>query len=65
MNKSIKIVILSSPKKATKVKEIINELEKKERGIYTGSIGMFTKDKANFNVAIRTLTVNKTIRDVK
>jgi ADP-heptose:LPS heptosyltransferase len=27
MNKSIKIVILSSPKKATKVKEIINELE--------------------------------------
>ncbi|RKY93261.1 MAG: aminodeoxychorismate synthase, component I, partial [Ignavibacteriae bacterium] len=39
--------------------EIINELEKEERGIYTGSIGMFNKDEANFNVAIRTLTVNK------
>ena len=39
--------------------EIINELEKEERGIYTGSIGVFNKDKVNFNVAIRTLTVNK------
>ena len=39
--------------------EIINELEKEERGIYTGSIGLFNKDEANFSVAIRTLTVNK------
>jgi para-aminobenzoate synthetase/4-amino-4-deoxychorismate lyase len=39
--------------------EIINELEKEERGIYTGSIGLFNKDEINFNVAIRTLTVNK------
>lgn len=39
--------------------EIINELEKEERGIYTGSIGLFNKDEAIFNVAIRTLTVNK------
>jgi len=39
--------------------EIIRELEKEERGIYTGSIGLFNKDEVNFNVAIRTLTVNK------
>ncbi|MEE9450638.1 MAG: aminodeoxychorismate synthase component I [Ignavibacteriaceae bacterium] len=39
--------------------EIINELEKEERGIYTGSIGLFNKDEASFNVAIRTLTVNR------
>jgi len=39
--------------------EIINELEKEERGIYTGSVGLFNKDEANFSVAIRTLTINK------
>lgn len=39
--------------------EIINELEKEERGIYTGSIGLFNKDEASFNVAIRTLTVDR------
>jgi len=42
--------------------EIIKELEKEEREIYTGSIGLFDKDEANFNVAIRTLTVNKKTR---
>ncbi len=39
--------------------EIINELENQERGIYTGAIGLFDKGGTNFNVAIRTLTVNK------
>ena len=40
--------------------EIITELEKEKRGIYTGSIGLFTKKELIFNVAIRTLTINKT-----
>jgi para-aminobenzoate synthetase/4-amino-4-deoxychorismate lyase len=39
--------------------EIINKLEKEDRGIYTGSIGLITKDKITFNVAIRTLTIDK------
>jgi len=40
--------------------EIIKELEKDVRGIYTGSIGLFTKKELIFNVAIRTLKINKT-----
>ena len=39
--------------------EIINELEKEERGIYTGSIGLIRKNKITFNVPIRTLTIDK------
>lgn len=39
--------------------EIIKELEKDDRGIYTGAIGMFLKDKTVFNVAIRTIEINK------
>lgn len=39
--------------------EIINELEKEKRGIYTGSIGLFTKNKMAFNVPIRTLVIDK------
>ena len=39
--------------------QIINELEKEKRGIYTGSIGLFTKNKMTFNVPIRTLCINK------
>jgi para-aminobenzoate synthetase/4-amino-4-deoxychorismate lyase len=34
--------------------EIINSLENSARGIYTGSIGVITKDFSEFNVAIRT-----------
>ncbi len=34
--------------------EIINSLEISPRGIYTGSIGIITKDFSEFNVAIRT-----------
>lgn len=39
--------------------EIIKSLEKENRNIYTGSIGLFVKDKIVFNVAIRTLEVDK------
>jgi para-aminobenzoate synthetase/4-amino-4-deoxychorismate lyase len=39
--------------------EIINELEKETRGIYTGSIGLIRKNKITFNVPIRTLVTDK------
>ncbi len=42
-----------------KTMEIINDLEKEERGIYTGSIGLFTKSRKVFNVPIRTITLDK------
>jgi para-aminobenzoate synthetase/4-amino-4-deoxychorismate lyase len=38
--------------------EIINELEKEKRGIYTGSIGLMLESEATFNVAIRTLSID-------
>jgi len=38
--------------------EIIRELEKEKRGIYTGSIGLMMDKEATFNVAIRTLNIN-------
>jgi para-aminobenzoate synthetase/4-amino-4-deoxychorismate lyase len=38
--------------------EIINELEKEKRGIYTGTIGLMIQNDATFNVAIRTLNIN-------
>lgn len=37
--------------------EIIKELEKESRGIYTGTIGLFHKSKIKFNVAIRTMKI--------
>jgi len=39
--------------------EIINEIEKEKRGIYTGSIGLITPKELKMNVAIRTITINK------
>ncbi|MBE0571325.1 MAG: aminodeoxychorismate synthase component I [Ignavibacteriaceae bacterium] len=39
--------------------EIINEIEKEKRGIYTGSIGLVTPEELKMNVAIRTITINK------
>ena len=39
--------------------EIIKELEEDERGIYTGAIGMMSKNSSVFNVAIRTLKIDK------
>lgn len=37
--------------------EIINSLEKENRGVYTGCIGYMNKDEMCFNVAIRTLCI--------
>jgi len=39
--------------------EIIEELEASPRGIYTGSIGYFAKNHAQFNVAIRTVSLSQ------
>ncbi len=39
--------------------EIIRELEKEERGIYTGTIGLIGKKSSVFNVAIRTIKIEK------
>ncbi|MHB8852914.1 MAG: aminodeoxychorismate synthase component I [Ignavibacteriaceae bacterium] len=39
--------------------EIINELEKEKRGIYTGGIGLILEDKTVFNVAIRTIEIDR------
>ena len=39
--------------------EIIKELEEEERGIYTGAIGMISKKSSVFNVAIRTIKIDK------
>ncbi len=40
--------------------QIINELESTPRGVYTGCIGYLTPNgQARFNVAIRTITINK------
>ncbi len=39
--------------------EIIREIEKEDRGIYTGSIGLLLRNKKVFNVAIRTLIIDK------
>ncbi|GAB6281472.1 MAG: aminodeoxychorismate synthase component I [Ignavibacterium sp.] len=39
--------------------EIIKSLEKENRNIYTGSIGLFVRDKIVFNIAIRTLEIDK------
>ena len=50
--------ITGAPKSRTM--EIIRELEKQPRNIYTGTIGFITPDnKAQFNVAIRTVAINK------
>lgn len=43
--------------------EIINEIEKEKRGIYTGSIGLITPKVMKMNVAIRTVAINKKTND--
>lgn len=48
--------ITGAPKLRTM--EIIHELEKSKRGVYTGLIGMFNKNHSITNVAIRTLDIN-------
>jgi para-aminobenzoate synthetase/4-amino-4-deoxychorismate lyase len=42
-----------------KTMEIIRELEEEDRGIYTGAIGLISKNFTEFNVAIRTLKIEK------
>ncbi len=50
--------ITGAPKK--RAMEVIQEIEKLPRKIYTGSIGFITpNNKAQFNVAIRTLVIDK------
>lgn len=49
--------ITGAPKLRTM--EIINEIEKETRGIYTGLIGIFAREFSIANVAIRTIAVNK------
>lgn len=39
--------------------EIIKQIEKEERSIYTGSIGLITPKEIKMNVAIRTISINK------
>ncbi len=42
---------------------IIREREKRERGLYTGTIGFINQQKMRFNVAIRTLVLHKKRRE--
>jgi para-aminobenzoate synthetase/4-amino-4-deoxychorismate lyase len=49
--------ITGAPK--IKTMEIINEIEKDTRGIYTGSIALIVEHKIKMSVAIRTITLNK------
>ncbi len=47
--------VTGAPKISTM--QIIDEIEKENRGIYTGAIGLFHQDKKIFNVAIRTVSL--------
>jgi len=49
--------VTGAPKISTM--QIISEIEKEKRGIYTGAIGLFHEDKKVFNVAIRTVSLKK------
>lgn len=49
--------ITGAPK--IKTMEIISEIEKSQRGIYTGSVGFVDDDKIHLNVAIRTPVIEK------
>ena len=53
--------VTGAPKISTM--KIINELEKEERGIYTGTIGLIHQEKKIFNVAIRTIYLKKENED--
>jgi para-aminobenzoate synthetase/4-amino-4-deoxychorismate lyase len=45
--------------------QIIDELEKRGRGIYTGSIGWWSADQSVFSVAIRTIFLNRKTEDLE
>jgi len=53
--------VTGAPKISTM--KIINEIEKEERGIYTGAIGLIHEVKKIFNVAIRTIHLEKKNED--
>lgn len=55
--------ITGAPKKRTM--EIIRDLETTPRHVYTGSIGFFSSQRAQFNVAIRTALFNRRDREVE
>jgi len=38
--------------------QLLSQIERQPRGVYTGAIGFFSKEKTVFNVAIRTLSLN-------
>lgn len=42
--------------------QIISELEKSPRNLYTGSIGLITNSEAVFNIPIRTIRISKTTK---
>lgn len=46
--------VSGAPKRACL--EYIDELEEESRGLYTGSIGMFSRERTVMNIAIRTMT---------
>jgi len=48
--------ITGAPK--VRAMQLIEQLEGRERGVYTGAIGFFSKEQTVFNVAIRTLSMN-------
>ena len=39
--------------------QLLSELEQRPRGVYTGAIGFFSKEQSVFNVAIRTLVLER------
>ncbi len=56
--------ITGAPKASTM--NIISELEKSPRGVYTGSVGYIAPNReAQFNVAIRTVVVNKKMSEAE
>ena len=48
--------ITGAPK--VRAMQLIAEIENRPRGIYTGAIGFFSRERTVFNVAIRTVELN-------
>ena len=53
--------ITGAPKR--RATEVIGDVEGRERGVYTGSIGRIDRDGAAFNVAIRTLSLSGNVAE--
>jgi para-aminobenzoate synthetase/4-amino-4-deoxychorismate lyase len=43
--------------------QLLAEIEQEPRGVYTGAIGYFSRERTVFNVAIRTLDLGRGARD--